>query len=670
MDSLSLYCLELAGWISSNYFVVGFCVLIVGLALKWGLRAAGTFRRLDEQVLRLTGRLSGETFSPEEVSEAAGTEFPVLARAWRGYVSGLRSADVHPLGELEGYYTTKDPEEYFNFEVLAAPNIDLPFYNVVPAILTGLGILGTFVGLAGGIFLATDALGNTTLDLEMIQSSMSGLLGGASTAFFTSICGLFCSILFTGLQKRAVHKLKLRVDALNEAVSERITTVGFEEVLLASHAVALEQKMQNASFLTDWKLHMSELLENLVKEQNDGLRELFGKLSEDIGSLRESVQTMSSGQVQTLQTIFENLMKQFSSDLTGELSRISDSFETSANGINEAVDALSGVLKGMKGVVEETSEVIHGQLDRMSVVLEEMINGLEEKSKSLNETLSDTVSEVDDVSGRIVEAAEKLGGSTAGCVEAIENSAENVRKTIDGAAEDFSGSLRDSGEDFRGVVDEAGGDFSERMKEASGAIRAEVDRFNGLLSAMNETTERLSNVSADVGEGGEWLKGSINVIKGVVEDLGNFSGLINSLPERIGEVTTELEGVLSSQAANLGTQVSSSNELNRQVLDLQNETMEELAHLNEQISQNWQLLEKALYNFHGNLDNCMGDLDKHLGNALNRLSDVVSNLGAESDADIRRKRELGALLEQFNRNLAEALEDARLRDEDARKSEK
>ena len=65
----------------------------------------------------------------------------------------------------------------------------------IPGILTGLGILGTFIGLLSGI----GTLSFTSVDAAI--DSITILVGGIGTAFFTSISGVMLSILFNILYR-------------------------------------------------------------------------------------------------------------------------------------------------------------------------------------------------------------------------------------------------------------------------------------------------------------------------------------------------------------------------------------------------------------------------------------------------------------------------------------
>ena len=67
--------------------------------------------------------------------------------------------------------------------------------DLISGTMTGLGILGTFLGLVSGIS------GFDTTTTTAITSSISGLLGGMGTAFYTSIVGVSLSLLYSYVHK-------------------------------------------------------------------------------------------------------------------------------------------------------------------------------------------------------------------------------------------------------------------------------------------------------------------------------------------------------------------------------------------------------------------------------------------------------------------------------------
>ena len=133
-------------------------------------------------------------------------------------------------------------EEYSNKKkIFGDPDIDVPFgrylkkmrnfktkYGVTQIvdledyIMTGLGILGTFLGLAIGL----NSFDGT--DIYTISDNIGPLLGGMKVAFHTSVYGIFFSLIFTYVHRSvmscAYEKLEIFLDTYKECVEPPITT--------------------------------------------------------------------------------------------------------------------------------------------------------------------------------------------------------------------------------------------------------------------------------------------------------------------------------------------------------------------------------------------------------------------------------------------------------------
>lgn len=97
-------------------------------------------------------------------------------------------------------------EDYINEELMESA-IQNNFLNQVPATLTGLGILGTFLGLSIG--LNSFELSGTAAEVE---GKIGPLMDGIKVAFHTSICGLCFSILFNFFYRKTLAEIMGALD--------------------------------------------------------------------------------------------------------------------------------------------------------------------------------------------------------------------------------------------------------------------------------------------------------------------------------------------------------------------------------------------------------------------------------------------------------------------------
>lgn len=174
---------------------VGF-LLIMGILL---IRSFVSFVRLS----RCTEELRVQTNQMQKEYEALGGKELCLEYLSRENIfmdEELKDAFIKYQLCMKKYHTKKgfrelcDIEEYINEDLI--DRIGKNFYNSnMPGTLTGLGILGTFLGLSMG--LATFGGEN----ILMISDSMGPLLEGMKVAFHTSVYGIFLSLIFSFIYK-------------------------------------------------------------------------------------------------------------------------------------------------------------------------------------------------------------------------------------------------------------------------------------------------------------------------------------------------------------------------------------------------------------------------------------------------------------------------------------
>jgi AAA+ ATPase superfamily predicted ATPase len=111
----------------------------------------------------------------------------VIAVNWNKYKQSLIQSIVNNKVRI---YATIDADYYFNVTKFSS-GLALGFWQNFAGIFTGLGILGTFIGLTFGIY-GIDMTTNSAL-----QTGIVSLLKGAGTVFFTSVIGIILAILFS-----------------------------------------------------------------------------------------------------------------------------------------------------------------------------------------------------------------------------------------------------------------------------------------------------------------------------------------------------------------------------------------------------------------------------------------------------------------------------------------
>jgi methyl-accepting chemotaxis protein len=389
--------------------------------------------------------------------------------------------------------------EVFNPGSLASGLVGSRFLLSVPAILTGLGVLGTFVGLQIGI-------GSLELDssqIDNLEKSIAPIIKGSSTAFATSVWGVVCSLLFTVAEKflewMALGKIKRmqnRLDALiprytpEESMIELQRAAAESEGILKGLAVAIGDEMQKAmnrlgSSITE---AVKETLGGQAQTLGDGAAKLMSAaLTDELANLRNSVTGMADG---------------FKADFLGASTQL-----------GTTLSGFEGTLKGVEGAVSSSQEAMAQAVERLTAH-EEVVKKLEEGALRLKEAavelanMRDTFALSSQKNSEAASAQEKAATANIGVTEqlqAISDKLPELQKAISEGASviaslgppllDLKEILAKTPETFSGQLGTTLSGFEGTLKGVQGVVSSSQEAMAqavGRLTAHEEVVTKLA----------------------------------------------------------------------------------------------------------------------------------------------------------------------------------
>ncbi|TPD53950.1 MAG: hypothetical protein C9355_10930 [Thalassolituus maritimus] len=272
--------------------------------------------------------------------------------------------------------------------------------EVAPAILTSIGIFGTFLGVALGLW---------HFDTADIQGSVPRLMDGLKTAFWTSIAGLFAALTLkiraaveqAGRRAASQHRaatiddLDLSLQALVKQLHDG-SEQSLRTELAKQHQSSQRRFDQLVDVLTNYQQKMAdanakalvEAIRAVMNEFNTKINEQYG---ENFRQLNESVVAMLEWQ-QTYRTQLDDLIseQERSSKLMKEASNSFEYMVRNANAFNGISESLQELLTGL-----ETQRMnIHSQLGSLADMVNNAAEGLpklEERLSVLTQGMSDAV---------------------------------------------------------------------------------------------------------------------------------------------------------------------------------------------------------------------------------------------------------------------------------------
>lgn len=390
-------------------------------------------------------------------------------------------------------------------------------YQVLPGVLTGLGVLGTFVGLQLGIG------GLDLQDLKKLETSIVPLIQGCAVAFSTSVWGVGVSLIFSFLEKLlegfamgGVRKLQQRVDALvpryvpEEAMADLARSSRSSEEMLKGLAVAIGEKMQEA--IGRLGAEIKDAVVNATKEGQGPLAEqsaqlLSSAITAELGKLKETINGMGQRFTEDFSAVSRTLTQQM------------DSFGPTVTTLAQSVAATQQTVSNAVAKLN-AHEPVMSSMGEAS----EKIKQAAESFASMNVTLENSASRNKEAADA-QQAAASANQEVAMKFSAVGERLPEVRQTIEDAAR---------------VIGSLGAPLAEFQTLLSKQPELQQQIEGQRAASEEERSTRLLSLSKD-------LAGTVGK---AVEEFAK----VGAISEQLGKASSSLEEA-SNELAVFGQQV-------------------------------------------------------------------------------------------------------------------
>jgi len=403
---------------------------------------------------------------------------------------------------------------FFKYSILRPYNwLSLSIIEVVPGMLTALGILGTFLGLIDGI----QGLGSNITHLD---KQIGILTGGLKTAFKTSIWGIFFSILFnffngifTGSRKKELSKLTHKLDWLFERKTEQAL---LNELPGTLNDILVEQKEQVGhlkSFTTDLSAAVSKAMVDSISEHLSPKIERMSNIVEEVA--KHSIEKQGEGVEKMVEnfvgSVNENMTNHFQElfDSTGEIvsanMQFKDDLYIMIKNLSEASASQHEIISAFRGSVENTQNLIQN----FTPILNHLNHSMENLSK-----INSSTSEINSGFANTMENQKNIMSEVRETLHDITEERNNSSQSLLKFQNTFKSLMSESFEiakSERESAQESLGEFKEGFQAVSQSFISQASTLSDTLSALttyceqsknglSTTVEHLTNITKEQGE--------------------------------------------------------------------------------------------------------------------------------------------------------------------------
>jgi hypothetical protein len=335
--------------VTFNFYFRGCKRLLKGISNAIAIVQNYNFENINNNFEKLSGELSAD---------------PILGDLWSEYDKTL--IKIKNDEGIDEVYSTIDSSYFINDNNIIESRMNIQFYNAIPGSLTGLGILGTFIGLTIG--LGQIDLGSN--DVQVLKDGIKGLLSGVATAFSTSLWGISLSLLFTFLLKHQIKKLQSKIAELNHFIEKLFIRKTPENILVEMLRQSRQQTLELKNFNDELAISIAEALDERLASR---LTPTFDKLLFAIEELN------NAGTSKIAESISEGAGHEIA-QLGEILNQVKNTFENTAN--------------NSQNIQERINESISKHITVMADTVNNLLNNVAKNQQSINDSTQEKINQI------------------------------------------------------------------------------------------------------------------------------------------------------------------------------------------------------------------------------------------------------------------------------------
>lgn len=546
-------------------------------------------------------------------------------------------------------YSTTDAAEFFNQQGLTR-GMNMTFWQNYGGIFTGLGILGTFLGLTVGLSRVVIPKDN---DVEVLKTSIAQLLSGVETAFVTSLVGIGAALFYSWIHHALLVKFNKNVQTLADKLDEAFPRRSVEDWLAESH---IESQSQTTT----------------LKSINDTAANTYAESQSQTTAL-QNIDIEAKEQTTALKNIGEQVAEAIHNALDEKLAEYVES-------ICAAIDNLG---KGAAtGLNDTLSKVAGAQMDRFSVVLdkfsdkaETIMTNAQEVSRIMNEQLLNTLKTLDETlkqqakasAAERDEASKQFLATLKSLTDTLNEVAEKIRTQQEDSGKGFAELLKATLDNFNATMAQI---LAGAQSKSDGMNQKFLDTLESLTITLNDLAEKIKTQQQETADGfAQMLTASLNnfneVMKKILAKAQSDADKNNDTNQKASEqflltlvgLGKTLQDVVDKfKQQQTGTLGNFETLINNLIANLEKFTNKQQEFLRNAANANSVRISEAVNAFREIVDNHNATTKKTFGEVQKLLNETETYLDLINDASTSLKQAANPVKEstlQLSRNLTE-----------------
>ena len=485
----------------------------------------------------------------------------VFAEVWQEFEDSLitRQRDQN----LAVVYKTDEAALFFSEERLLEQHLNLRYWNSVPALLVGMGILGTFVGLVWGLIPFSDINFTQT---EEIRNAIQALLSGVSTAFITSVWGMFTSLLFNGLEKWRIGRASRAIVNLQRALDRLFTLTTQEEISFRQEDELTQQTAALRSFSTDLANEITSAMaqgrQAIIQELHNAPEAFSSAMSKQLepslnslnNAIEELRQQREESSTDAIQRLVEEFRESLSGSTTAQLEGLAETVRSASAGLAALPEQLTDMITSVQDQIDQSRQLLSATFEEQTGQLQDLMDGMlnafqravdlqqSNLSEATNQSIQALQSTIAQLQASLTSVASQNATESEAMIirmrELLESSANQTGEQLNRRMADIEAVSSQSIQALQSTIAELQESITSTASQNAKESEAMTTRMRELLeSSANQTGVQLNRRMVDM----EAVSNqSIQTLQAAITELQQaLTSTLDTQQQAIGNITSQ-----------------------------------------------------------------------------------------------------------------------------------
>jgi len=605
-------------WLAAAILLAGTLIFLFWL---WWLvrRERGIHSRI---VTRLSEIKARESSGPAGGLSAASFDavaqifekIPSLKARWTQFSA---QTIVKPTSSGEDrFWAAESAEQDFSEANVIGPRINRSLFLAVPGIVTGVGLLCTFVAILVAL-----------LDVRLVDNRVQGLellIQGLSGKFLSSIAALLAATIYVIFEKSLLHRLGQSYHAMVASLDDLIPVLSPTRVLCDLNRDIAEQSAAFRSFNADLSLKLRQSF-------SESMTPTLGRMVTAVEDLNQLLRAAEAQKQESITGSIERLLTSLQQSLNGAIRDMGAQFSTSLSG--STISQFEDLSKSLGGTVR---------------LLEGMNTQFESNRSSFNELVTfvqnSTFQQMELGKSQVQELTDVLKAMMSQMGESTGTSVNQMAATMVRVAHDLTTKVSDLGEQVtRAMADSAGKAAqvaSDVIDKADTWSSASVERLEQILSRHQVQLTKVEELRGLLDQSLLGYQSTLQNQSKMSQDLGQLISQLGTISSSVAMATKSMKETqdgaqrVSSQASTVMERLQQANLDQQAVWKQIHGNMEQYRKVFVQVEE---AAAKLLSQVGEHLNNLIGTSrqgfeglikisDEHFSTAVQRLGSTVNEL--------------------------------------------